>query len=89
MESNDGVEITELVGLLMLSKLVQLFQDNSVQLYLDDGLGVLRNLPGTETERLRKGIVKTYKDCGLSITSKANLKIVDNLHVIFELENNR
>ena len=89
MGSNDGVEITELVGLLMLSKLVQLFQDNSVQLYQDDGLGVLRNLPGTETERLRKSIVKTYKDCGLSITSKANLKIVDNLHVIFELENNR
>ena len=89
MGSNDGVEITELVGLLMLSKLVQLFQDNSVQLYQDDGLGVLRNLSGTETERLRKSIVKTYKDCGLSITSKANLKIVDNLHVIFELENNR
>ena len=32
MESNEGVEISELVGLLMLSKLVHLFQNNSVGL---------------------------------------------------------
>ena len=31
MGSNDGAEISELVGLLMLSKLVHLFQDNSYQ----------------------------------------------------------
>ena len=49
MGSNDGAEISELVGLLMLSKLVHLFQDNSAGLYRDDGLGVLRNLPGPET----------------------------------------
>ena len=33
MESNDGVEISGLVGLLMLSNLVHLFQDNSVGVY--------------------------------------------------------
>ena len=33
MGSNDGAEISELVGLLMLSKLVHLFQDNSVGLF--------------------------------------------------------
>ena len=88
MRSNDGAEISELVGLLMLSKLVQLFQDNSVGLYRDDGLGVLRNLPGPETERLRKYVVKIFKDCGLSITSKTNLRIVDYLDVTFDLQNN-
>ena len=77
MRSNDGAEISELVGLLMLSKLVDLFQDNSVGLYRDDGLDVLRELVGPETERLRKNVVKIFKNCGLSITSKANLKIVD------------
>ena len=51
MLSNDGAEISEVVGLLMLSKLVHLFQDNFVGLYRDDGLGVHRNLPGPETER--------------------------------------
>ena len=88
MGSNDGVEISELVGLLMLSKLVHLFQDNSVGLYRDDGLGVLRDLSGTETERLRKNVVQMFKDCGLSITSKTNLKIVDYLDVTFYLQNN-
>ena len=33
MGSNDEAEISELVGLLMLSKLVHLFQDNSVGLF--------------------------------------------------------
>ena len=33
MGSNDGAEISEIVGLLMLNKLVHLFQDNSVGLY--------------------------------------------------------
>ena len=86
--SNDGAEISELVGLLMLTKLVHLFQDNSVGLYRDDGLGVLRNLPGPETERLTKNVVRIFKDCGLSITSKTNLKIVDYLDVTFDLQNN-
>ena len=47
----------------MLSKLAHLFQDNSVGLYRDDGLGVLRNLPSPETERLRKNVDKMFKDC--------------------------
>ena len=88
MRSNDGVEISELVGLLMLSKLVHLFHDNYVGLYRDDGLGVLRDLSGPKTERLRKNVVKIFKDCWLSITSKTNLKIVDYLDVTFGLQNN-
>ena len=44
MGNNNGAEISELVGLLMLSKLVHLFQDNSVWLYRDDELGVFRSL---------------------------------------------
>ena len=53
-------------NLLMLSKLVHLFQDHSFGLYRDDGFGVLRNLPGPETERLRKNAVKIFKDCVLA-----------------------
>ena len=66
MGSNGGVEMSELVGLLMLSKLAYLFQDNFVGLYRDNGLGVLRNLSGPETERLRKIVVKIFKDCALA-----------------------
>ena len=86
--SNDGARISELIGLLMFSKLVHLFQDNSVGLYWDDGLGVLRNFPGPETKRLAKDVLKIFKDCGLSITSKTNLKIIEFLDVTFDLQNN-
>ena len=88
MGSDDGAETFELVGLLMLSKLVHLSQDNFVGLYRDDGLSVLRDLPGPETERLRKNVVNIFKNCGLSITSKTNVKIVDYLDVTFDLQNN-
>ena len=39
-------------------------------------------------ERLRKNVVKIFKNCGHSITSKKNLKIVDYLDVTFDLQNN-
>ena len=88
MVSNDGAEISKLTGLLMLNKLVHLFQDNSVGLYRGDGLGALGDLSGPETERLRKNIVTIFKNCGLSITSKTNLKMVDSLDVTIDLQNN-
>ena len=72
----------------MLSKLVHLFQNNSVGLYRDDGLGVVRGFSGPDTERLRKNVVRIFKNCGLNITSKANLKIVDYLDVTFDLQTN-
>ena len=40
------------------------------------------------TERLRKRINKMFKDCGLNITIKMNLKTVDFLDVHFDLVNN-
>ena len=49
---------------------------------------MLRNLSGSKTERLRKNVVKVFKNYGLSITSKTNLKIVDYLDVTFDLQNN-
>ena len=49
---------------------------------------MLRNLPGPETERLRKNVVKIFKDSGLSIASKTNLKIVGYLNVTFDLQSN-
>ena len=67
MGSSDGAEISELVGLLMLNKLVHLFQDDSVGLYRADGLGVLRDYSGPETVRLRKNVVNIFKDWAISM----------------------
>ena len=88
MGSNDGADISELVGSLMLSKLVHQFQGNSVGWYRDNGLGVVSDFSGLETERLRKNVLKIFKDCGLSSTSKTNLKIVDSLDATFDLPDN-
>ena len=44
-------------------------------------------MPKTEIERRKKQIVKVFKDCGLSITIKCNLKSEDFLDVTFDLLN--
>ena len=43
------------------------------------------NLSGPEIERLKKNVVKTFKDCGLNITIEANLHTVNYLNVTFDL----
>ena len=43
---------------------------------------------GPETERLRKNVIKTFKECGLNITSKSKLKTIDYLDVTFDLQSN-
>ena len=57
-----------------------------VGLYRDDGLGVLRNLSGPETERKRKATVKVFKDCDLRIAIQANLRIVNFLDVQLNID---
>ena len=84
----DGAEICELVGIYNLYELKNVIRKDNAGLYRDDGLGVLRNLSGPEIERMRKRIIKIFKDCGLNITIKMNLKTVDFLDVRFDLVNN-
>ena len=58
----DGAEICELAGIYNLHLLKSIIRKENVGLYRDAGLGVLRNLSGPETERLRKQIIKIFKD---------------------------
>ena len=50
-------------------------------LYRDNGLGILQNLSGPQMERVRKDIIQIFKECGLSITTKTNLKVVQFLDI--------
>ena len=84
----DGAEICELVGIYNFHLLKSIIRKENVGLYCDDGLGVLRNLSGPKTERLRKRITKIVKDCRLNIIIKMNWKTVDFLDVRFDLVNN-
>ena len=88
MGCNDGAEICESVGIYMLSKLSNIMKRDDIGLYRDDGLGICENMSKTEIERLKKAIVKMFKDSGLSITIECNLKSVDFLDVTFDLINN-
>ena len=48
-------------------------------------MAVIKDLSGLEIEKLKKNVVKTFKDCGLNITIKANFHIVNYLDVTFDL----
>ena len=80
-----GAEVCELVGTFILNKLKNVFQNNTFGLYRDDELAVIKVLSGPEIERLKKNVVKTFKDYGLNITIEANLHIVNYLDVTFDL----
>ena len=83
----DGTEVSELVGTYILNKLKNVANKGNIGLYCDDGLGIFQNIPKTEIERKKKQIVKVFKDCGLFITRKCNLKSIGFLDVIFDLVN--
>ena len=51
MESFDGVNICELVGLYLLDKLLNLIGRENVRLYRDDGLAVVNSSSGNVLEK--------------------------------------
>ena len=71
----DGAEVCELVGTYVLSKLKNITNKEIIGLYHDNRLGIFQNIPKTKIERKKNQIVKVFKDCGLYITIKCNLKI--------------
>ena len=89
MGSFDGAEVCETVGLYLLNKISTLINKENVGLYRDDGLAVIPNANGPQMDRLRKQIIKLFKDEGLSITIETNLSVTDFLDVTFDLPRNK
>ena len=58
----DGAEVCELVGNFIFKKLKNVFQNNTFGLFRDDRLAVIKGLPGPEIERLKKNVIKIFKD---------------------------
>ena len=88
MGSYDGAELCELVGLFILQTLSEKYGKNVSGLYRDDGLCCFRNVSGPESERIKKDLVKLFKEkFNLKITIQTNLKVVDFLDVTFNLTN--
>ena len=82
-----GAEACELVGSLILTKLCDVLQRENVELYRDDGLAIVKQMPGPELERKRKKIIEIFKKYGLAITIKTNLFVVNFLDIQFNLLN--
>ena len=47
----------------------------------------MRNKTGQQIDRMRKNIIKIFKDIGFAISIETNLKIVDFLDITFNLNN--
>ena len=85
MGSCDGAEVCELVGTFILSRLGSIIGKNKTGLYRDDGLAVLRNMNARGTDKMRKVIIKLFKEVGCQLEIKSNLKKVEFLDVTFNL----
>ena len=86
MGSYDGAEICELVGLYILSFLGKVYGIQNVGLYRDDGLACLHKISGPASDKIRKDIIRTFREnFGLKITITTNLKTVNFLDVTFSL----
>ena len=85
MGSFDGAEVCELIGLFLLNNLSEKYGKNNVGLYRDDGLVLLRNASGPQSEWTRKDITREFKKQGLNISISTNLKICNFLDVTLNL----
>ena len=87
MGSLDGAEISELIGLFMLSKVQKITGLNQYNngLYRDDGLILLEKCPGPKRERIIKDLHKLFKSHGLKITIVSTGQVADFLDVTLDL----
>ena len=86
MGAYDGAEVCELVSTYMLNLLSKKYNKNDFGLYRDDGLTVLKNKSGPQSEQVKKNIQKIFKKHGLDIIIQCNMKVVNYLDVTFNLK---
>ena len=67
MDSFEGNEICEPVGLYIQSNLENILPKTNFGLYRDNGLILLRNLNGQQMDKKRTTFIKIFKDIGFSI----------------------
>ena len=76
MGSYDGAEVCKLVGLFLLSKLKERF-DDKIGFYRDDGLAAIPTASGRLGDRALKVLIQIFifANFDLKITAVANLKL--------------
>ena len=71
MGAHDGAEACEILGTYMLSLISKKYIKKDFGLYRDDGLGVVKNKCGPETEKIKKNTQKIFKENKLDIVFNA------------------
>ena len=75
----------QLVGTYMLNLLSKKYNKTDFGIYRDDGLAVLKNKNGLQSEQARKNIQNISKEYGFDIIIQCNIKIVNYLGITFDL----
>ena len=83
----DGAEVCELVETFLLDKISKQHDKNSIGLYHDNRLSVFKNKISTQLERIKWNLQKTFSDFGLEIVAESNLRSVNYLDMILNLNN--
>ena len=83
MGSYDGAEVCELVGLFLLNNLAEKFGKESVGLFRDDGLLILKGTGGRQADQARKDLHRIFNEFDLKITAQINNHQVNFLDVTF------
>ena len=74
MGAYDGADMCELVGTHMLNLLSKRYNQNEFGLYCHDGLAVLKNKSGLQSEQVKKNIQKIFKEHGLYTIIQCNIR---------------
>ena len=86
MGSYDGAEVCELVGLFLLNILTERFGKDSVGLYRDDGLLILKGTGGRQADKARKDLHRIFNELEQKVTAEINNHLVNFLDVTFNLK---
>ena len=85
MARHDGAEICELVGLFILNHLSKKFGKESIGLYRDDGLALIKSKSARLADKTRKELPKIFELIDLKITAESNLSKFIHAHSIINL----
>ena len=67
MGAYNGAEVCQLVGTYLLNILSKKYNKNDLGLYCDDGLAVLKNKSGPQSQQVKRHMQKIFKEHGLDI----------------------
>ena len=88
MGAYDGAQISDLVGLLILSKIKHEIPELNFALYRDDGIASHLKVRPQVIDKMRKKLHKIFKELGLTITVQTTLTKADFLDVTLNILEN-